>query len=127
MVFIHSTSTPFPTEKWLSAFQVYAILEHGGDYSSAAKQLYKDNYGDRVKPKSSTKTNTKTEAEPKPVTASEYFAPLGFSKDESGSLRFWFYAFMAKSMVSMKPSKMSNTFQMIVCAVVARGWIVAVS
>jgi hypothetical protein len=112
MVFIHSTSTPFDTEKWLSAFTIYTILEHGGDYSSAAKQLYKDGYGERVqakpKPKPSANTNTDSDASAKPDTPSDYFAPLGFSKDESGSLRFWFYAFMAKSMVSMTPSKMSK-------------------
>jgi hypothetical protein len=110
MVFIHSTSTPFPTEKWLSAFDVYTILEHNGDYSSAAKQLYADGYGDRVqaKPKPTTNTTTDSDASAKPDTPSDYFAPLGFSKDETGSLRFWFYAFMAKSMVSMTPSKMSK-------------------
>lgn len=109
MVMIHSTSTPFETEKWLSAFTVYTVLEHGGDYSSAAKQLYKDGYGDRVsKPTATTQTNTNSDASPKPETPSNYFAPLGFNKDESGSLRFWFYAFMAKSIVSMTPSKMSK-------------------
>jgi putative DNA primase/helicase len=113
MVFIHSTSTPFPTEKWLSAFDIYTILDHNGDYPAAARQLYKDGYGDRVqaktKPKPSTNTNTNTDAAPKPETPTNYFAPLGFNKDESGSLRFWFYAFEFKTIVSMTPSKMTKS------------------
>lgn len=109
MVYIHSTSTPFPTEKWLSAWDVYTILNHDGDYSASAKELFKNGYGElATKPNSSSATTTNPDGKPKPETPSTYFQPLGFNKDETGSQRFWFYAFMCKSIISMTPSKMSK-------------------
>lgn len=42
-----STSTPFDIERAYKPFAVYAILEHNGDFSAAAKQLLKEGYGER--------------------------------------------------------------------------------
>lgn len=51
LVRIFSTSTCFPVEgsgSTYNPFQVYAHLEHGGDYKQAARKLYQMGYGDRI-------------------------------------------------------------------------------
>lgn len=45
----YSTSTIFEPEKAYTNFSVYKILEHNGDSSKAAKALYAEGYGDRIK------------------------------------------------------------------------------
>lgn len=50
-MYLFSTGTIYPAEQLISPFKAYAIKEHNEDFSAAAKQLYKDGYGDRVKPK----------------------------------------------------------------------------
>lgn len=44
-----SSSTEFEPEKAYSPFGMYAVIYHGGDFSSAAKQLYRDGYGEQNK------------------------------------------------------------------------------
>ena len=51
LLFLFSTGTQYPSEKALSAFHIYTIQKHGGDFSAAAKDLYLQGYGDRVKKK----------------------------------------------------------------------------
>jgi hypothetical protein len=41
-----TTSTRFESEKGYKPFVVYAVLEHGGDFSAAAKALREQGYGD---------------------------------------------------------------------------------
>lgn len=48
-MYLFSTGTRYPHEKLLSAFNVYAIQKHSGDTSLAAKDLYHQGYGSRVK------------------------------------------------------------------------------
>lgn len=48
LVRIFTSSTQFECNKTYNAFQTYAVLNHGGDYSAACKQLYHDGYGDRM-------------------------------------------------------------------------------
>lgn len=48
-MYLFSTGTRYPHQKLLSAFNLYAIRYHNGDFSQAAKKLYADGYGDRVK------------------------------------------------------------------------------
>jgi len=43
----HTTSTPLPAEKGLTAWSIYKHYAHGGDAVAAAKQLYADGYGTR--------------------------------------------------------------------------------
>ena len=43
-----STSTEFKSEKGHSPFGVYAVLNHRGDWSAAAKALYEKGFGDRL-------------------------------------------------------------------------------
>lgn len=40
-----STSTPFESEKAYSPYGVYAVMEHNGDWSKAAKELIRAGYG----------------------------------------------------------------------------------
>lgn len=46
-----TTSSPLPAEQALTAFGIYAYMETGGDFSAAARDLYKQGYGDRLDPK----------------------------------------------------------------------------
>jgi hypothetical protein len=43
---VFTTSTQFDTERAYKPFAVYAILEHNGDFSKAAKQLVADGFGE---------------------------------------------------------------------------------
>lgn len=44
-LWVFSTSTEFDTETTYSKFAAYAVLEHGGDYSAAARDLRAKGYG----------------------------------------------------------------------------------
>jgi hypothetical protein len=46
--YVFSTSTVFENENVYKASAVYAMLEHGSDYSAAAKALYASGFGERV-------------------------------------------------------------------------------
>lgn len=48
LVYIFTSSSEFDCNRAYNAFQVYSILNHNGNYSDAAKQLYRDGYGDRM-------------------------------------------------------------------------------
>ena len=52
-LFLYSTGTNYPHEQPLSAFDIYRIDEHNGDYKAACSQLYKDGYGTRLEVKDS--------------------------------------------------------------------------
>jgi len=47
--YVFTTSTAFENSHIYKKSAVYAILECNGDYSAAAKRLYADGYGDRIK------------------------------------------------------------------------------
>jgi hypothetical protein len=49
-LYVFSTSTEFDAEVPYSKFGAYAVLEHGGDHSAAAAQLYRDGYGEQKHP-----------------------------------------------------------------------------
>lgn len=46
-LYVWSTSTDFATETPFSRFYVYAFLNHKGDFSAAAQELYRLGYGER--------------------------------------------------------------------------------
>ncbi len=50
-LYVFSTSTEFESRKAYKASQVYTILNHGGDFSAAARDLYSQGFGDRAKKK----------------------------------------------------------------------------
>lgn len=46
-MYLFSTSTRYPNEKLLNPFHIYTIQNHNGDFSAAAKELYRLGYGSR--------------------------------------------------------------------------------
>ncbi|NJM11482.1 MAG: hypothetical protein HC889_06020 [Synechococcaceae cyanobacterium SM1_2_3] len=54
-----SSSTPFETEKPISKFAAYVILEHGGDFKAATKALRDQGYGDPPTGNKTTKPRPK--------------------------------------------------------------------
>ena len=44
---VFTTSTVFDTDRAYRPFHVYAILQHNGDFSKAAKQLIAEGYGEK--------------------------------------------------------------------------------
>jgi hypothetical protein len=54
-----TSSDLFSPNKAYSPSSVYAIMEHGGDFSAAARDLYLKGYGDRVTPKSAAEQPAK--------------------------------------------------------------------
>jgi len=47
-MYLFSTGTIFPNEKLISPFSAYTIKHHSGNYSEAAKELYKKGFGSRI-------------------------------------------------------------------------------
>lgn len=50
-MYLFSTGTIYDHEKLYNPFTAYAKKYHNGDLSETAKELYKQGYGDRIKPK----------------------------------------------------------------------------
>lgn len=48
MMYLFTPNSRYPSNEALSPFMVYAYKEHNGNTTKAAKQLYKDGYGDRA-------------------------------------------------------------------------------
>lgn len=48
-MYLFSTGTQYPNEKLLSAFAVYTYQKHSGDFKQAAKDLYHQGFGARMK------------------------------------------------------------------------------
>ena len=48
-MYLFSTGTIYPHEKLINAFQAYTIQKHNGDFSAAAKDIYSQGYGERLK------------------------------------------------------------------------------
>src|SRR3990167_5573716 len=65
-----STSTPFDIKRGYSKFAVYAILNHGGDFSAAARALAADGYGTSIE-------NTETEPWPDPLAQEALYGLAG--------------------------------------------------
>ena len=62
--YVFTTSTNFQSDKGFNPSQVFAHLDHGGDYSAAAKRLYADGYGDRYQPTNRNAPSVLTEVPP---------------------------------------------------------------
>ena len=56
-MYLFSTGTQYPHEKLLTPFHVYTIQKHSGDFSSASKELYRQGFGSRMKPKKQTENH----------------------------------------------------------------------
>lgn len=48
-LYLHSTGTIYPSEKLLTPFCVFAYKYHNGNFSEAAKALYHEGFGERIK------------------------------------------------------------------------------
>jgi hypothetical protein len=46
-MYLFTTGTIYPNEKLLTPFAIYSYKYHGGDFTNAARELYKDGYGSR--------------------------------------------------------------------------------
>ena len=47
LLYVFTTSTPFESDRTYNLFSAYAVLEHGGDYSAAARSLREKGYGSK--------------------------------------------------------------------------------
>jgi len=54
-----TSSEQFTPNKAYSPSSVFALLEHNGDFSAAARELYLQGYGDRITPKSAAEKTAK--------------------------------------------------------------------
>lgn len=54
-LYVFSTSTEFESRKAYKASQIYTLLHHGGDFSAAARDLYAQGFGERMKKKDEPK------------------------------------------------------------------------
>jgi len=54
-LYIFSTNTQFEADRIYNPFSIYAVLEHAGDFSAAAKALAKQGYGSKYKPTTNQK------------------------------------------------------------------------
>ena len=50
-MFLHSTGTIYPSEQQITAAVAYTYKYHNGNFSEAAKDLYNQGFGERIKPK----------------------------------------------------------------------------
>lgn len=83
-LYVFSTSTVFDAERPYTKFGAYALLNHGGNHSTAAKELVRQGFGERdtVFPAFSTEIDTIDEVQP--------IDELHFTHDEVGnSQRLW--------------------------------------
>jgi hypothetical protein len=77
-LYVFSTSTIFETEEPYTKFGAYALLNHGGDFSAAARELRRQGYGDQSEPAKSDYAMTFTGKEVGPLQV------MGFEGGEPG-------------------------------------------
>ena len=88
-LYVFSTSTNFSNEHLYKSSAIFAVLEHNGDFVSAAKELYSKGFGDRIKKEEKKSVIVDTVVFTKTVKASDFqkdiadFYTKGF---ESGKL-----------------------------------------
>lgn len=119
-MYLFSTGTIYPHEKLLSPFAVYAYRQHNGDFSEAAKKLYSEGFGDRMKPEPPVKLS-----EPKEDISEELTFPIDvFPEDVRNYItelqRTLGHSsdFMAASILWMVSVIIGNSMKV----VVKRGW-----
>lgn len=64
LLYVYSCSTEFDEETWYTPFAAYTLLEHGGDFSAAARTLRAQGYGDASTPEPSAPTRTDAPVSP---------------------------------------------------------------
>jgi putative DNA primase/helicase len=68
LLYVFSTNTVFDSEKGYSKFGAYALLEHGGDFSAAARALAARGYGTRSAPDTTAGRSAKSGRVPDPIS-----------------------------------------------------------
>lgn len=116
-MYLFSTGTQYPNEKLLSPFACYAYRYYNGDMSEAAKQLYADGYGDRIKPTIELVTDPIVKIESKeafpldvfPDNVSSYISScnttLGHSTDFMGSGLIWMISVIVGNSLKVEVKK----------------------
>jgi hypothetical protein len=80
LLYVFSSSTPFEAERGYGKFAVYAILNHGGDFAAAARDLAAQGYGEPPRASGGTtgsqdtsgQTNTEPGRDTAPVVPEPY-------------------------------------------------------
>lgn len=117
--YLHTTGDLLPDGRTLNPFAVYAYYEHGGDFSAAGKQLYRDGFGTRRERENRGTTDAQVnptpppvETQPEPITDkpnnSEPFALLGYRKSD-GTQYFAFFVRSSKIVVELTAPQMSKS------------------
>lgn len=80
-------------------------------------KAYSGDFGTWDDWRNNSPTPAPTQVEPptqREQVSSNYFQPLGFNKDDTGVQRFYFYAFMSNTIITLTASKMSkaNLYQL---------------
>lgn len=68
-LFVFSTSTEFEPEVPYTKFGAYAVLNHGGDHSAAARRLAGDGYGAQARSTPNSQVSTNGRVSPPPAPA----------------------------------------------------------
>ena len=66
LLYVFSTSTGFEANRGYGKFGAYALLEHGGDFRSAARRLADEGYGQNVPPIETVDVSALQPVDPKP-------------------------------------------------------------
>ena len=114
-----------PAGESLSPSAVYAHYEHVGDFSAAAKELYKLGFGTRKKKDANRATEASRQPKPQqqapiqevdheqedePTTEiNPFFRILGFEMNANGVQIFHFFQMKSKTLISLTTSKMSKS------------------
>jgi len=75
-----SNAAPFESDKGYSPFQVYALLEHGGDFNAAARRLREEGFGAEADPCQGVDLSSFLANLPDPINRTEETAPTPLSE-----------------------------------------------
>jgi putative DNA primase/helicase len=124
-VLFFSTEANAPIGKALRPWHFYAYLEHGGDFTAAAKDLAAKGFGEKTErrqhveaqrqPQPKREANADASAktdEPKPERSSlannAHFRILGFDKAENGTPHFYFFRKDANILIKLGAAAMTK-------------------
>ena len=118
-MYLFSTGTIYPHEKLLSPFAIYAHKHCGGDMSRAAKEIYGQGYGDRLKRETPPSLTVDVHQSPKvknefpldvfPSSVANYVQEcsntLGHSVDYMGSGLLWMLSVIVGNSIKVEVKK----------------------
>lgn len=82
-LYVFTTSTEFEAERPYTKFGAFALLEHGGDYSAAARTLRHQGFGERQQPRPPRHLTVAPQRDaPAPAPATDGTAALAPQQDE---------------------------------------------